>query len=149
MPPATYGTGPDAHRRLYRRIHDRLGTQDAFTDVRYVPSRTRPRRVTADVTVTTYVGPRYPTTGARLEIEVSLRHDRNHYWIQWVEPVRDRSCGWHQDSTHEELGACHFQYDRPDGTTEREPASFLDAHPLAVVETRLHELPGRLRERVD
>ena len=88
----------------------------------------------------------YPSTTARVEIEFVLRQDWNHYWIQWVEPERGLSCGWHQDNTHMELGHCHFQIDYPDGSVDREETAFLDAHPLSVVENRLRRLPEKLVE---
>lgn len=43
-----------------------------------------------------------------------------------------------------ELGLCHFQIDYPDGTIDRREANPLRAHPLTVIEHRLHSLPERL-----
>ena len=45
-----------------------------------------------------------------------------------------------------DVGHCHFQIDYPDGSLDREKAAFLDAHPLAVVETRLRSLQKKLVE---
>lgn len=139
------GGSVDTKKQLYQRIHNRLSTATPFADVRYVPSRIRPRRLVADVDAASFGGGSYPASTARLEIEFLLREDWDRYWIQWIEPERDLACGWHQDGTHPGLGTCHFQVEFPDGTTSRESAEFLDAHPLAVVERRLAELPERLR----
>lgn len=139
------GGSVDTKKQLYQRIQNRLSTATLFADVRYVPSRIRPRRIVADVDSAAFVGGSYPASTARLEIEFLLREDWDRYWIQWIEPERDLACGWHQDETHPDLGTCHFQVEFPDGSTSREPAVFLDAHPLAVVERRLDELPTKLR----
>lgn len=135
---------PYDRKKLYRRIHNRLDSQAAFADVRYEPSRTRPRTVLADVDPTEFVDASYPLSTARLQIEFTVRRDWNQYWIQWIEPDRDFALGWHQDSTHSDLGKCHVQIDYPDGSVDREPATFLNGHPLKVVETRLEELPTEL-----
>jgi len=100
--------------------------------------------VTADVDPAAFVDPSYPASGARLEIEFLFRAARDHYWIRWSEPDRGFSCGRHQDATHPDLGPCHFQVERADGSTTRESAGYLDAHPLQVLERRLDELPERL-----
>ena len=139
---------PYDKRRIYQRIHQRLSTQPEFSDVQYLPSRNRPRKIHAIVDVGQFRGRPYPSSTARIEIEFLFRQDWNHYWIQWIESDRGFSCGWHQDNTHMELGHCHFQREYPDGSVEREQAAFLDAHPLAVVETRLQSLPKKLDEHI-
>ncbi|MFB6296100.1 MAG: hypothetical protein ABEH66_04570 [Halobacteriales archaeon] len=145
-PPSRGGPGsPYDRTKLYRRIHDRLATVAVFSNVRYEPSRTRPRRVIADVDPGAFLDEASPASDARLEIEFLFRPDADHYWIQWIEPDRDFSCGWHQDETHPDLGPCHFQGERPDGSTTRQSAAVLDAHPLQVIERRLEDLPGKLR----
>lgn len=143
MPPAGGGS-PYRRKKLYRRIRNRLRSQAEFSAVRFRPSRIRPRQVLAAVDPSGFVGPSYPAEAARIEIEFDLREPRNHYRIQWVEPARGLACGFHQDGTHPEFGECHFQVDHPDGTVEREPAAFLDAHPLAAFERRMAVLPGKL-----
>lgn len=142
----TSGGNPYDKRRIYQRIHQRLNKQPEFSDVQYLPSKNRPREIHANVDVAQFLEQSYPTTTARVEIEFVFRQNWNHYWIQWVEPERGLSCGWHQDNTHPELGQCHFQIDYPDGSVDREEATFLDAHPLSVVETRLQSLPEKLVE---
>lgn len=140
----TSGGNPYDKRRVYQRIHQRLSTQPEFSDVQYLPSRNRPREIHAVVDVERFLDHSYRSTTARVEIEFIFRQDWNHYWIQWVEPERGFSCGWHQDNTHTDLGHCHFQIDYPDGSVEREEAALLDAHPLSVVETRLQSLLEKL-----
>lgn len=139
------GGSVDTKKQLYQRVHNRLSSATPFADVRYVPSRIRPRRVVADVDAAAFVGESYPASTARLEIEFLLREDWDRYWIQWIESERDLACGWHQDETHPELGTCHFQVEFPDGSTTRDSAEFLDEHPLVIVERRLDELPRKLR----
>lgn len=135
---------PYTKKKLYQRIHNRLTTTEAFSNVRYTQTRIRPRAVVADVGPAVFVDPKYPATAVSLEIEFLLRNDWDHYWIQWIEPGRNFSCGWHQDETHIDLGKCHFQIDFPDGSTVREIAEYLEAHPLYIFESRLRDLPDRL-----
>lgn len=144
MGPHFSGGNPYPKKKLYQRIHNRLSSQTAFTNVHYQPSKTRPRVVCADVDPALFVEPTYPAAQARLELEFDLRSHWDHYWIQWIEPERGLSCGWHQDQTHMEHGRCHFQIDYPDGTIDRTPATTLEAHPLTVVEYRLNTLPEEL-----
>jgi len=140
-PPTRGGPGsPYDRKKLYRRIHDRLATTAVFSNVRYDPSRTRPRRVITDVDPGAFIDPSYPASEARLEIEFLFRSEWDYYWIQWIEPDRDVSYGWHQDDTHPDLGRCHFEIERADGATERRSAEYLDDHPLEVVEKRLEAL---------
>lgn len=135
---------PYDRKQIYRRIRDRLSTQSEFEDVRYVPSRNRPRMIRTDVEPALFVDESYPGNSARLEIEFDVRWPELRYWIQWIEPDRGVACGWHRDETHPDLGACHFQIERPDGTTERKRANDVKDHPLAVVEARLDTLPDKL-----
>lgn len=135
---------PPTKGRLYRRIHGRLSDHPAFDNVRYSPSKIRPRTVLAEADPQLFVAPSYPVRQARFELEFLLQEPRPHYWIQWIEPDRGFACGWHQDQTHPEFGPCHVQVDYPDGSTERDRATVLDAHPIQVFETRLTELPELL-----
>lgn len=66
----------------------------------------------------------------------------DHYWINWVEPSRSLLVGWHQDDTHDRLGEVHVQVNDESGPVARDPARFIDKHPLAVLEARLEQLPA-------
>lgn len=139
------GDSPYDKRKVYQKLHNRLRADATFSAVHYRPSRTRPRKLHADVDPQQFVEQSYSASVARLEIEFLFRPDWTQYWIQWIEPEREFACGWHQDTTHPELGKCHFQIDHTDGSTDRDQARVLDAHPLQVVETRLQQLPEKLR----
>jgi hypothetical protein len=132
-------------KRLHDRIQNRLG--GSFDDVRR--RRAGPReagayRVVADVNPRQFLDdPEYAVPGARVEIgfQLQTRDPHEHYWFNWLEPDRRLLIGWHQDDTHDDLGPVHLQVN--DGATPvaHEPAQFVDAHPLDVVERRLHSLP--------
>ena len=131
-------------RRLHDRIQNRLSGE--FENVRR--RRAEPReagayRVVAAVDPRQFLGDdEYPVTTARVEIGIQLQTCEPHeyYRFNWVEPDRSLLVGWHQDDTHDDLGPVHLQVN--DGATPvaHEPAQFIDAHPLAVVERRLNSL---------
>lgn len=53
--------------------------------------------------------------------------------------------GFHQDAAHPDLGPCHVQLDFEGTVMERYAATFIDAHPLAVLNERLTQFPSTLR----
>nr|WP_284010487.1 hypothetical protein [Halomicroarcula sp. YJ-61-S] len=83
---------------------------------------------------------------ARLEIRFwyPAGVDHEYYCINWVEPDRSLMLGFHQDADHPELGACHIRLNYEDTPVNRHEATFLDAHPLSVLDTRLQQLPAAL-----
>lgn len=131
-------------RRLHDRIKNRLRAE--FTDVqrrRAVPREPGAYRVVGEVNPRAFLGDEeYPETAARLEVGFRLRTggEYEHYWINWIEPERALLVGWHQDDTHEELGPVHLQVNDGGTAVAREPAHFLDSHPLDVVSRRIDEL---------
>lgn len=131
-------------RTLLRDVHDRLTKQAGCEDVRYRPSRRRPRYVLADVTPTTFLGEPSEVAHARLEVRfwypAGVGHE--YYRINWIEPERDLMLGFHRDADHQALGPCHVQLDHEDATVDRHGATFLDAHPLSVLDDRLQQLPA-------
>ena len=133
-------------RTLLRAIHDRLSKQAGCTAVRYEPSSRRPRTVVAAVEPTAFLGEQYDIETARLEVRFWYPEgvDYTYYRCNWVEPKRDLMLGFHQDADHPELGRCHLQLDFDGATVSRQSVAFLDAHPLAALEQRLHEFPGIL-----
>lgn len=133
-------------RSLLRDVHNRLTNQAGCEDVRYRPSRRRPRYVIADVDPTTFLGDSYVAETARLEIRFWYPAGINHeyYRINWIEPDRNLMLGFHQDADHQDLGPCHIQLNYEDTPADRYSASFLDTHPLAVLDERLQQLPKAL-----
>ena len=82
---------------------------------------------------------------ATLEFEWRPRSERDVFRVQYTEPGTPWACGWHQDTIHEDLGPSYFQVDHKAWSApHREPASFSDPNPMAIIETGLSEL----RERV-
>lgn len=131
---------------IQKRLHDRLVKQAGCRNVRYVPSRIRRRYVYADVDPAMFLDAAYPIDDARLEIRFwkPARAAYEYYWINWIEPDRNLLVGWHQDDEHDALGNCHIQLDYRNETVVRKAARFIDAHPLAVFERRLEQVPEAL-----
>ena len=133
-------------KRLHDRIQNRLsGTFENVRRRRAEPHESGPYRVVADVNPRQFLGnDEYPVATARVEVGFQLRTGKPHeyYWFNWIEPERSLLVGWHQDDTHDNLGPVHLQVN--DGATPaaHEPAQFIDAHPLDIVERRLSSLRG-------
>lgn len=137
-------------RQLHRRIANRLQTDGYFETVQLrvaapresgpyrVVARTDPRLVLDDEA--------YPVTTARIEVGFELRwnEDYDHYWLNWIEPERDFLLGWHQDDDHSDLGAVHLQVNQGGGLIEHLAAMFIEAHPMAILEARMEQLPDAL-----
>jgi hypothetical protein len=128
-------------RTLLRGIHDRLTRQAGCENVRYRPSRRRPRYVIGDVDPTTFLSNSYDAETARLEIRFwyPAGVDHEYYRINWVEPEQNLMLGFHQDADHPDLGSCHIQLNYKDTPVDRHRTTFLDAHPLAVLDNRLQQ----------
>lgn len=132
-------------KRLHDRIRNRLtGTFENVRRRRAEPREAGPYRVVGDVNPRQFLDDHaYPATTARIEIgfELQTGEPHEHYWINWIEPDRSLLVGWHQDETHDDLGPVHLQVTHGKTAVSHQPAQFIDAHPLAVVERRLDELP--------
>ncbi|ERH06384.1 MAG: hypothetical protein J07HN4v3_01999 [Halonotius sp. J07HN4] len=133
-------------RRLHDRIANRLrGPCEMVEQRRTEPHEPGPYRVVGEVTPREFLGvDAYPTDDARIEIGFRLetRVSHEHYWYNWIEPNRGLLIGWHRDQTHDDLGPVHLQLDSEEAVVERQAATFIDAHPLAVVAQRLASLPA-------
>ncbi|SNR56866.1 hypothetical protein SAMN06264855_11629 [Halorubrum vacuolatum] len=134
-------------RTLLTRIHNRLQTQASkaaspVERVWYHTSTGNKTGVRATLTPETFLDTSYPVAEAELHVSFDFpqTHAYNFYRIQWVEPERNLMVGWHQDETHMDLGECHFQIDHHGETVQREPAEFLDTHPLNVFDQRIDNL---------
>lgn len=134
------------HRyEIHERVADRLRRVYGVRHVEATPSSLRPVRIEASIDRELFFERSMGGGEARLAFEWRPRPDRDEFRIQYTEPGTPWSCGWHQDESHEPLGPSHFQVDH-DGweTSCREPSSFMDPNPMAILETCLDEL----RERV-
>ncbi|MGM0371674.1 MAG: hypothetical protein ACQEQJ_04115 [Halobacteriota archaeon] len=131
-------------KRLHDRIQSRLSGE--FENVRRrraEPREAGPYRVVAEVAPRQFLDDDgYPVTAARIEIGFQLQtgDPYEYYWFNWIEPERNLLVGWHQDETHDELGPVHRQVNDGGTPVAHESATFLDSHPLAVVDYRLNSL---------
>lgn len=131
---------------VHETIHEWLSGHGGFQNVRYRPSKIRRREVHADVDPKIVLGGDCTVSTARLEVQFEFPQNapRDYYRIQWVEPGRNYSVGWHQDDHRSELGECHLQLDHGNKVADVQMADFLDVHPLNVLEDRLEQLSGVL-----
>lgn len=141
-------------RQLHRRIRNRFQSDDRFDTVQLrvaEPREPGPYRVVTRVDPRGFLeDPSYPVTTARIEtgFQLDTEADHEYYWFNWIEPDRGALLGWHRDRDHPDLGPTHLQCDRGETAVDRERATFLDEHPMAVFEARLRQLPDAL-ERVE
>ena len=140
-------------RTLLTRIHNRLQTQVAAANspvkrVWYHTSMGNKTGVRALVVPEMFLGEPYSVDEAELQISFDFptNHQYDFYSIQWIESGRSLMIAWHQDATHMDLGACHFQIDYQGETVQRERAAYLDAHPLNVFDQRTDDLVDVLAE---
>lgn len=137
-------------KRLHRRILNRLQSDGRFTDVQLRVAETRergPYRVVARTNPRSFLGDEtYPVTETRIQIgfEAQGHVDHEFYWWNWIEPGRNFLLGWHQDDDHPEDGPVHVQVSDESRVIARQPARFIDEHPMAVVEARLEQVPEAL-----
>jgi hypothetical protein len=132
-------------KRLHDRIQNRLTGEFDTTRQRHAnPREAGPYRVVADVNPRQYLDDdeEYPVATARVEIGFHLQTSDSYeyYWVNWIEPERGLLVGWHQDDTHDDLGPVHRQVNDGSTPVAHEPAQFIDAHPLDVIERRLTAL---------
>nr|WP_254864354.1 hypothetical protein [Halovivax gelatinilyticus] len=100
----------------------------------------------ADVAPTTFLGDPADADRARLELRFwyPTGVDHEYYRINWIEPERNVMLGFHRDADHADLGPCHVQLNFEDAAVDRYSASFLDSHPLSVLDERLQQLPSAI-----
>lgn len=133
-------------RQLHRRIANRFHSDGYFEAVQLRVAEARepgPYRVDARTDPQLFLdNEAYPVTGARIEVGFELRgqDQHDHYWFNWIEPERDFLLGWHQDDDHPDLGPVHVQVNQGGEPIERAAATFVDAHPMAVVEARMEQV---------
>lgn len=142
MPPP----GTPLHRyEVHKRFKHRLARLDGVTRVTSEPSAARPVRVEARLDTGVFFGQSYASGAATVEAEWRPRPDRDAFRVQYAEADAAWSCGWHQYETHPDLGPCHFQVDHAAwDEPHREPATFPDPNPMAVLEACLDRLRARV-----
>lgn len=133
-------------REGLRRIKERLENVPGFNDVRYEPSRLRPRTVVADVDVVMFLGESFPRTEAKLEVLWRPREGTDVQRVHWADDVV--SLGWHKDDDHPELGTTHFQLEASDESVH-EPGEIEVEAPQSFLEVCLDRLPRELRQTSD
>lgn len=128
---------------VHESIHEWLTGHGGFRNVRYVPSKIRRREVHAEVAPETVLQTDYGGSTARLEVQFEFPQSASadYYRIQWVDPDRNWSVGWHQDDHRNDLGECHLQLDHGEEVADVREADYIDAHPLNVLEARLERFP--------
>jgi len=132
-------------REGLRRLKERLEKEPGFSDVRYRPSRLRPRSVVADVETEIFLGEEFPRQQATFEVTWRPRADIDVQRVQWADDVV--SLGWHKDDDHEDLGTTHFQIETDEELTH-EPGHLEAEAPLSFLETCLQRLPPKLEETI-
>lgn len=146
MSPHPIAGNTHLHRfEIHKRFRHRLSRTAGVTQIESQPSSMRPVFVRATIDTTTFFKQEHTSETAYIEIEWRPRSERDEFRIQYSEPGEPWSCGWHQDSTHDDLGPSHFQVDHSEwDSSVREPASFTDPNPMAILETCLNELVSRV-----
>ena len=134
------------HRyEVHKRVATRLRRETGIVPVEPDPSLMRPVRLVGTVNRAVFFDQEMSEGEATIEFEWRPHTERDAFRIQYNDTDTLWSCGWHQDDTHESLGASHFQVDHNEwSTSHREPASLSDANPMAILEACLDDL----RERV-
>jgi hypothetical protein len=138
-------------RQLHNRIKNRFQTDWRFENVRREITNDRDPgqyRVIAETDPQRFLDKSsYPMDFARIEVgfekaTLSSQDYDYSYWFSWIEPDRDFLLAWHQDTDHPSYGPVHIQVNQSDSVIEHRSAEFIDGHPMAIVETRLDQLPN-------
>lgn len=113
-----------------------------FANVRYDPSRLRPRTVVADVDIEMFLGDTFPRQEANVEVLWRPREGSDIQRVHWADDVV--SLGWHKDDDHPDLGTTHFQLESGDGSVHKPGRIEVEA-PLSFLEICLDRLPDELQ----
>lgn len=134
----TGGGGGFTRRTGLRRITERLKTVPGASNVRYEPSRLRPRKVIAEIDVEMFLGAEFSRETAKIEVVWRPREEHDIQRVQWIDDAV--SLGWHKDDDHPELGTTHFQIEQSGETAHDEGHIEVEA-PVSFLETCLDRLP--------
>ena len=135
---------------VYSGLRDVLQRYPTITTVAFEPdsiakeflrATVRPARIT-------------PSSGSEppvIDVEWRFDGETEYYRIHYADPNTGFNCGWHRDDDHSDLGATHFQYERPtDDAPTHEAAAFDATTPPKILweclddlfSTRLPQLTG-------
>lgn len=117
-----------------------------FDQIRYEPSRIRPRKVIAAVDSEMFLSASFPRTEATIEVLWRPREGTDVQRVHWADD--QVSLGWHKDEDHPDLGTTHFQLERNDQSVH-EAADIEVEAPLSFLETCLDRLGEKLEKTVD
>lgn len=135
-------------KRLHGHIKNRLATEFTAVTVRKAERREPgPYRVVGSTNPRQYFGNvSYPVSDGRIEVgfKLATEEEDEWYWVNWIEPARNLLIGWHRDGTHADLGPVHLQLTWDGSVIEHRSATYIDAHPLDVLEQRLEELESTI-----
>jgi len=129
-------------REGLRRLKDRLKNVPGFANVRYEPSRLRPRSVIADVDIELFISDMFPRQEGKVEVLWRPREGSDVQRVHWADDVV--SLGWHKDDDHPDLGTTHFQLESG-GESVHKPGHIEVEAPLSFLEICLDRLPEELR----
>lgn len=133
-------------REGLRRLKERMEKVPGFNDVRYDPSRLRPRTVVADVDVEMFLGTSFPRATARVEVLWRPREGTDVQRVHWADGIVN--LGWHKDDDHPELGTTHFQLEIDDKAVHESGNIEVEA-PLSFLEICLDRLPEELQKTTE
>lgn len=98
---------------VYQGLKDVLQRHPVIERTAYEPNSIVKKFLRAEVDparISPPTGPTQPT----LDVEWRFTSDDQQYRIHYADPNTGFNCGWHRDEDHPELGAVHFQYERPE-----------------------------------
>lgn len=130
-------------REGLRRLKERIENVPGASNVRYQPSRLRPRTVVADIDIELFLGESVSRSIGKLEVLWRPREGRDVQRVHWSDDAVN--FGWHKDDDHPELGTTHFQRASGDETIYEAGNIEVEA-PLSFLEHCLDQLPAELRK---
>jgi hypothetical protein len=133
-------------REGLRRLKDRMKKTPGFSNVRYNPSRLRPRMVVVDVDIGMFLGKEFPRKHATVEVTWRPREDIDLHRVQWIDDKV--SLGWHKDDDHPDLGTTHFQLESQHESYHESGSIEVEA-PLSFLEICLDRLPDQLDKTIE
>jgi hypothetical protein len=133
-------------REGLRRLKNRMKKTPGFSDVRYEPSRLRPRKVVVDVNIEMFLGKEFPRKHATVEVTWRPREEVDLHRVYWIDD--EVSLGWHKDDDHPDLGTTHFQLES-ERESFHEPGYIEVEAPLSFLEICLDRLPEQLDETTE
>ena len=123
---------------VYRELRDVLRRQPEITETWYAPDSVQRRYLVGSIAPARVEPPTGPDAP---QIAVRWLSTRDEFRIDYTDPNTGFHCGWHRDDDHPDLGATHFQYERPeDDEPTYEAANFAATTPPKLLWACLDEL---------